>query len=116
MIGLSARDYKTTNEVWRMAKRHLNPMVRRRIGWRGRSSFLRQLILYGFEKASESPAEFLRSVRDSQDPILGKRGRGEVGADHREALVAAWEAFFPNPTPSGRGRRAKAPARAEEPG
>jgi archaeosine synthase len=50
MIGLSARDYHTTNEVWRLAKRHLNPAVRRRIGWRGRSSFLRQLILYGFEK------------------------------------------------------------------
>ena len=114
MIGLSARDYKTTNEVWRMAKRHLNPMVRRRIGWRGRSSFLRQLILYGFEKASENPAEFLRSVRDSQDPIIGKRGRGEIGADHREGLIPVWEAFFPSgPTP-GRGRRAKSATKAEE--
>lgn len=116
MIGLSARDYKTTNEVWRMAKRHLNPMVRRRIGWRGRSSFLRQLILYGFEKASENPAEFLRVVRESQDPILGKRGRGEVGADHREALVTSWEAFFPNSGPSGKGRRSKSAARSEESG
>jgi len=107
MIGLSARDYKTTNEVWRMAKRHLNPMVRRRIGWRGRSSFLRQLILYGFEKASENPGEFLHSVRESQDPILGKKGRGEIGADHRESLVAVWEAFFPaTPTP-GRGRKGR---------
>lgn len=114
MIGLSARDYKTTNEVWRMAKRHLNPMVRRRIGWRGRSSFLRQLILYGFEKASENPVEFLRTVRDSQDPMIGKRGRGEVGADHRETLVATWEAFFPAAPASGRGRRAKG-AKADGP-
>jgi hypothetical protein len=113
MIGLSARDYKTTNEVWRMAKRHLNPMVRRRIGWRGRSSFLRQLILYGFEKASENPSEFLRSVRESQDPILGKRGRGEVGADHRETLVAVWDSFFPSSSGTGRGRRGRAAPKSE---
>jgi hypothetical protein len=104
MIGLSARDHHTTNEVWRLAKRHLNPAVRRRIGWRGRSSFLRQLILYGFEKASENPAEFLREVRDTHDPLFGKRGRSEAGAERREALVPAWEAFFP-PTPSVRARR-----------
>jgi hypothetical protein len=107
MIGLSARDYKTTNEVWRMAKRHLNPMVRRRIGWRGRSSFLRQLILYGFEKASENPGEFLRVVRESQDPLLGKRGRGEIGADHRESLVAVWSAYFPEAPTTPRKSKAK---------
>lgn len=84
MIGLSARDHRTTNEVWRLAKRHLNPAVRRRIGWRGQSSFLRQLILYGFEKASENPAEFLREVRDTHDPLFGKRGRSEAGAERRD--------------------------------
>ncbi|MGD0719392.1 MAG: hypothetical protein ABSA15_07465 [Thermoplasmata archaeon] len=104
MISLSVRDYKTTNDVWRMAKRHLNPAVRRRIGWRGRSSFLRQLILYGFERASEDPESFLRSVRDTHDPMFGKRGRSEAGADRREALVAQWEAFFPKPA-GGRRRR-----------
>ncbi|MHB8351616.1 MAG: hypothetical protein ACYDFT_02840 [Thermoplasmata archaeon] len=106
MIGLTTRDYKTTNEVWRLTKHHLNPMVRRRIGWRGRSSFLRQLILYGFEKASENPAEFLRLIRESQDPMIGKRGRGEAGADHRESLVAVWEEFYPKTT--SRARKAKA--------
>jgi hypothetical protein len=105
MIGLSARDYRTTNDVWRMAKRHLNPIVRRRIGWRGRSSFLRQLILYGFEKASENPGEFLRQVRDTHDPLLGKRGRSEAGAERRETLVAQWEAFFPGPAPTARKPR-----------
>jgi len=105
MIGLSARDYRTTNEVWRLAKRHLNPAVRRRIGWRGRSSFLRQLILYGFEKASADPAGFLREVRDVHDPLFGRRGRSEAGADRREALVVQWEEFFPSPTPTVRARR-----------
>lgn len=104
MIGLSARDHRTTNEVWRLAKRHLNPAVRRRIGWRGQSSFLRQLILYGFEKASENPAEFLREVRDTHDPLFGKRGRSEAGAERREALLPAWESFFPA-APSGRARK-----------
>jgi hypothetical protein len=82
-------------------------MVRRRIGWRGRSSFLRQLILYGFEKASENPSEFLRQVRETHDPMFGKRGRSEAGADRREALVTSWEAFFPPAvTPGKRGRKA----------
>jgi len=105
MIGLSARDYRTTNEVWRLAKRHLNPAVRRRIGWRGRSSFLRQLILYGFEKASTDPAAFLREVRDTHDPLFGKRGRSEAGAERREALVATWQSFFPAPAAADRPRR-----------
>ena len=108
MIGLSARDYRTTSEVWRLAKRHLNPAVRRRIGWRGRSSFLRQLILYGFEKASNDPAAFLREVRDTHDPLFGRRGRSEAGAERREAMVSAWEAFFPRPPAAERSRR-KAP-------
>jgi len=106
MIGLSARDSRTTGEVWRLAKRHLNPMVRRRIGWRGRSSFLRQLILYGFEKASENPGQFLREVRETHDPMFGKRGRTEAGAERREALVAAWEAFFPAAPAGRRGKKA----------
>ena len=105
MIGLSARDYRTTNEVWRLAKRHLNPAVRRRLGWRGRSSFLRQLILYGFERASENPGAFFREVRDVHDPLFGRRGRAEAGAERREAMVAAWEAFFPARSEAARGRR-----------
>ncbi|MGA8302163.1 MAG: hypothetical protein WA691_03655 [Thermoplasmata archaeon] len=113
MIGLSARDHHTTNEVWRLAKRHLNPAVRRRIGWRGQSSFLRQLILYGFEKASENPAEFLREVRDTHDPLFGKRGRSEAGAERRESLLPAWEAFFPA-APSGRPRKRGARANGND--
>jgi hypothetical protein len=111
MIGLSARDYKTTNEVWRLAKRHLNPIVRRRIGWRGRSSFLRQLILYGFERASENPAGFLHEVRETHDPLIGKRGRSEAGAERREALIAAWGAFFPSEVAPSRRPRRSAPGR-----
>ncbi len=107
MIGLSARDYKTTNEIWRLAKRHLNPAVRRRIGWRGRSSFLRQLILYGFEKASEDPARFLREVRETHDPLIGKRGRSEAGAERREGLIPTWTAVFPQDGGSSRRRGRK---------
>jgi hypothetical protein len=105
MIGLSARDYRTTNDVWRLAKRHLNPAVRRRIGWRGRSSFLRELILYGFAKASENPSAFLREVRDQHDPLVGRRGRAEAGAEQREAMLGAWESIFPVAPPASRVRR-----------
>jgi len=108
MIGLSARDNRTTSEVWRLAKRHLNPAVRRRIGWRGRSSFLRELILFGFEKASSNPAEFFREVRDAHDPLFGRRGRTEAGADRREAMVASWESIFPAARPPARTKRRSA--------
>lgn len=108
MVGLSSRDSRTTNEVWRLAKRHLNPTVRRRIGWRGRSSFLRELLLYGFETASANPAAFLTAVRDTHDPLFGRRGRTEAGSDRREDLVRAWTAFFGEAAPSARGRRATA--------
>ncbi|HYB78416.1 MAG TPA: hypothetical protein VEG66_01465 [Thermoplasmata archaeon] len=113
MIGLSARDYRTTNEVWRLAKRHLNPAVRRRIGWRGRSSFLRQLILFGFEKASENPGAFLREVRDIHDPLFGRRGRSEAGADRREAMVAQWQGIFPSPAPAPSSRSRRRPSKPE---
>ncbi len=110
MIGLSARDYRTTNEVWRLAKRTLNPTVRRRIGWRGRSSFLRELILFGFEKASTDPAGFLREVRETHDPLFGRRGRSEAGAERREGMIPLWQTAFPATTgpstPRRRGGRA----------
>jgi len=109
MIGLSARDYRTTDEVWRMVQRHLNPAVRRRIGWRGRSSFLRQLILYGFEKASENPGAFLYDVRETHDPLIGRMGGSEAGAERREALMANWEAYFPGPPAARRRKNRKAP-------
>ncbi|MGI0156720.1 MAG: hypothetical protein ACREDE_11405 [Thermoplasmata archaeon] len=105
MIGLSGRDMKTTNEVWRVVKRALNPEIRRRIGWRGRGSLLRQFILYGFERASENPAEFLRHIRDLQDPLFGKRSRAEAGADARELLIANWAAALPASSKTGRKRR-----------
>jgi hypothetical protein len=111
VIGLSARDFRSTNDVWRLAKRHLNPVVRRRIGWRGRSSFLRELALFGFERASEDPAAFLRSVRDSRDPLFGRRGRTDPASERREALVAAWQQVFPPAAGAVRGRRG--PAKAE---
>ena len=105
VIGLSARDFRTTNDVWRLAKRHLNPAVRRRIGWRGRSSFLRELALFGFERASEDPATFLRAVRDARDPLFGRRGRSDAAAERREALVGSWARVFPVSPATGRGRR-----------
>jgi hypothetical protein len=105
MIALSARDDKTTAAVWRLAKRNLNPVVRRRMGWRGRSSFLRQLILYGFERASEDPIAFLKETRDTHDPLVRSKGRAEAGVERREAMVARWETIFPASTTGGRGRR-----------
>lgn len=114
MISLSARDFRTTNEVWRLAKRHLNPAVRRRIGWRGRSSFLRELILYGFERASENPDGFLRTVRDAHDPLFGRRGRTEAGAERRETLVASWEGFFPETARPGRAPKPVARAKGSQ--
>lgn len=110
MIGLSGRDMKTTNEVWRIVKRSLNPEIRRRIGWRGRSSVLRQFILYGFERASENPGEFLRHIRDQQDPLFGSRGRAEAGADDRESLIPNWAAALPARASRRRKGRKGAPA------
>ncbi len=106
MIGLSVKDYKTTTEVWRQAKRSLNPMVRRRIGWRGRSSLLREFMMYGFELASKDPEAFVKVVRDSHDPLFGKRGRKDAGAERRESLVSVWENFFPNEKSTPRTRKA----------
>lgn len=108
VIGLSARDFHTTNDVWRLAKRHLNPAVRRKIGWRGRSSFLRELAPYGFERASEDPTGFLCAVRDARDSLFGRRGRGDAAAERRETLVDAWERVFPGP-PARRRRASPEP-------
>lgn len=105
VIGLSARNFRSENDVWRLAKRHLNPAVRRRIGWRGRSSFVRDLALFGFERASDDPVSFLRGVRDVRDPLFGRRGRGDLAAERREALVAVWERTFPPAAVPARGRR-----------
>ncbi len=105
MIAMSVKDYKSTTAIWRMAKKNLNPQARRRIGWRGRSSMLREFMLYGFEQASQDPSAFLRNVRDTRDPLMGKKGRKDLGAERREALVAAWQGFFPGESKPSRGRK-----------
>ena len=107
MIALSVKDYKTLSTLWRMAKRSLNPYARRRIGWRGRSSLLREFILYGFEEATKDPQAFLRSVRDTKDPLVGKKGRKDLGAERRELLVPTWDGVFPAPEKGTRARKAK---------
>jgi len=108
MIALSVKDYKTTTTIWRMAKRNLNPQARRRVGWRGRSSILREFMLYGFEQASKDPHAFLREVRETRDPLIGKKGRKDLGAERREGLVAAWQNIFPSEERSGKGKKASA--------
>ena len=105
MIAMSVKDYKTTTAIWRMSKKNLNPLARRRIGWRGRSSLLREFMLYGFEQASKDPAGFLREVRETRDPLMGKKGRKDLGAERRESLVPAWQAFFPGETRATRSRK-----------
>ncbi len=105
MIAMSVKDYKTTTTVWRLAKRSLNPNARRRIGWRGRSSILREFMLYGFEQATKDPEAFLRSVRDTRDPLVGKKGRKDIGAERREALVGAWQNIFPTKPATTRSRK-----------
>ena len=108
MIVLSVKDYKTLSTLHRMAKRSLNPNSRHRIGWRGRSSILRELMLYGFEEATKDSQAFLRSVRDTKDPLVGKKGRKDIGSERREALLMAWERTFPGPERSVKSRKAKA--------
>ncbi len=105
MIAMSVKDYKTTTTVWRLAKRSLNPNARRRIGWRGRSSILREFMLYGFEQATKDPASFLQSVRDTRDPLVGRKGRKDIGAERRETLVGTWQGVFPAKPTSTRSRK-----------
>jgi len=71
-------------------------------------------MLYGFEKASENPAAFFREVRDEQDPLIGRRGRTDAGADRRESHLTSWETFFP-PGPSGTRTRRRATKSADNP-
>ena len=108
MIVLSVKDYKTLSTLHRMARRSLNPNSRRRIGWRGRSSILREFMLYGFEEATKDPQAFLRSVRDTKDPLVGKKGRKDIGSERREALLMAWENTFLGPERAVKSRKAKA--------
>lgn len=105
MIAMSVKDYKTTTTIWRMAKRSLNPYARRRIGWRGRSSILREFMLYGFEQAARDPQDFLRAVRETRDPLVGRKGRKDIGAERREGLVSTWEAVFPREGGGGKARK-----------
>jgi hypothetical protein len=48
-------------------------------------------------------------VRETKDPLVGKKGRKDLGAERREALLMSWESTFPGPEASVK-RRAKAKA------
>lgn len=109
MMVLSSRDHKTLGQAWRAARAGLHPGSRRRMGLRGRSSLMRELILWGFEEASKDPEEFLRYVRESRDPLFGRvDGRHDRAAERREELLSSWAKAFDHPERSPRsGRGAK---------
>jgi hypothetical protein len=65
-------------------------------------------MLYGFEEATKDPQAFLRSVRDTKDPLVGKKGRKDIGSERREALLMAWENTFLGPERAVKSRKAKA--------
>ena len=109
MIGLSVKDHKSLSGVWHQTKHALNTQVRRRIGLRGRSSLLREFMMFGFEEASKDPEKFLRLVRDSRDPMMGKHGKSDLGAERREELVEKWTAYFPAVERKARVTRKSAP-------
>lgn len=95
MMVLSTKDHRTLSHAWRSARGGLQSGARRRMGLRGRSSLMRELILWGFEQASTDPEAFLRYVRDTRDPMFGRAdGRKDMAADRREQLLASWSQAF----------------------
>ena len=107
MMVLSTRDHKTFAHAWRTARAGLHPSTRRRMGLRGRSSLMRELILWGFEQASSDPEAFLRYVRETRDPLIGRTdGRHDLGSERREAMLASWSQAFG--TVDGGSRRSRA--------
>ena len=113
LMVISVRDHETLSRAWRAARGGHHPSVRRRMGLRGRSSLLRELILWGFERASEDPDQFLRFVRDSRDPMLDRAdGRRDPGSARRQDLLESWSSCFED----GGARRGKARRGATAPG
>ena len=107
---MSVKDHKSLSSVWHLTKHALSTQVRRRVGLRGRSSLLREFMMFGFEEASNDPEKFLRSVRDSRDPMMGKYGKKDEGAERREELVRVWEGYFPKTERDPRKRQARGEA------
>lgn len=109
MMVLSPKDHRTLSQAWRTARSGLNSGTRRRMGLRGRSSLMRELILWGFEEASRDPEAFLRFVRDSRDPFFGKTdGRSDPAGARREELLISWSRAF-GPMDGGASRRRRGP-------
>ena len=95
MMVLSTKDHRTIAQAWRTARGGLESEARRRMRLRGRSSLMRELLLWGYEQASADPEAFLRYVRDTRDPLVGQPdGRKDRAADRREELLEVWGRAF----------------------
>ncbi|MEM4729024.1 MAG: hypothetical protein QXH42_04600 [Thermoplasmata archaeon] len=61
---------ETIVEVWRMTRHHMSPEALKQLGWERLSAFAGDLLVLGFEAASEDPRQFILQMRERKSPIF----------------------------------------------
>ncbi len=61
-------------EVWRMSRRQMSEEALRQLGWEELAAFAGDLLVLGFETASEDPWAFILETRERKAPIFKESG------------------------------------------
>ena len=72
VMELSKDDLFILRKVWRFNRDNLNPEVLSGLGWASMEEFCKDLLYFGFEKASDDPVGFVRILREYKSPIFKK--------------------------------------------
>jgi hypothetical protein len=81
--------------VWSFNKKHVRPDILKRMGWHEWEAFVGDVLAHGYRTASESPLEFMRTVRDNKDPIfLDPRKKAGKAANAARAALKHMEHEF----------------------
>lgn len=77
-------------EVWKMNRDHMSVEALRQLGWERLSAFAGDLLVMGFEAASEDPRRFILQMRERKSPIFKDVGSPDCRRRELEEVMRAY--------------------------
>jgi len=92
VIELSKEDLAVLRKVWKFNRENLSPAALAELGWASMGEFCKDLVYFGFDKASDDPVAFIRGMREYKSPVFRtpRAGPRESGMKFEDEFKKAY--------------------------
>ncbi|MGQ9583178.1 MAG: hypothetical protein ACUVV6_06660 [Thermoplasmatota archaeon] len=77
-------------DIWRMTRRRISEEVLRQLGWEDLAAFAGDLLVVGFETASDDPRSFILQMRERKAPIFKPSGASYGAGGEADEIMRAY--------------------------